>query len=76
MAGRACWPTHLAIPRSWLQVNPDGSVDLDCMFKGPELTQVYSTFGYRDREPRPTKNPFTQFHNPGQGEWFPNIVTT
>ncbi len=63
-----------------LQVDPDGTVQLDSMFAGPELfgpdaVSVHSTFGYRDREPRKEKNPFTAYQKPGK-PWFANIITT
>ncbi len=63
-----------------LQVDPDGTIQLDSMFAGPELfgpdaVNVHSTFGYRDREPRKEKNPFTAYQEPGK-PWFANIITT
>lgn len=56
------------------QVRPDGSVWLDPMFPGPELSAVCSIFGYRDRIFEKDRNPFSRFQD--EREWFPNIVST
>lgn len=56
-----------------LNVTPSGDVWLDPMFPGPELAVVKSIFGYRDREPRLSRNPFTQFSDPNH-PLFPNII--
>ena len=56
-----------------LNVNPAGDVWLDPMFPGPELAVVRSTLGYRDREPRIERNPFTQFSDSDHSV-FPNII--
>ena len=57
-----------------LQVEPNGNLSADSMFRGPELVHIHSTFGYRDRETRRDKNPFTPYQNTERGEWFPNII--
>jgi len=56
-----------------IQVMPNGDIKMDPMFWGPELVAVNNIFGYRDRDPRPDHNPFTQFQ-PENKPWFPNLV--
>jgi len=56
-----------------VQVMPNGDIKMDPMFWGPELKAVNNIFGYRDRDPRPNRNPFTQFQ-PKDRTWFPNLV--
>lgn len=56
-----------------IQVMPNGDVKMDPMFWGPELGVVNNIFGYRDRDPRPSHNPFVRFQ-PKDKPWFPNFV--
>ena len=57
-------------------IDPTGKTTCDPMFNGPELTEVHSIFGYRDRVPEESKNPFRKFHDSNMGPWFSNIVPT
>lgn len=56
-----------------IQIMPNGDVKVDPMFWGPELIAVNNIFGYRDRDPRPDHNAFTQFQ-PQNRPWFPNLI--
>jgi orotate phosphoribosyltransferase len=56
-----------------LSVSPTAEIDLDPMFKGPELKHVRSTFGYMDRTPDPVQNPFSDFQH-GNRPYLPNII--
>ena len=58
-----------------LNITPTADAWLDPMFAGPELEEINSTFGYRDRVFKPENNIFTQFQDPNL-PWFPNMVTT
>jgi len=66
-------PYKGGIPEMY-DISPTGEIWCDPMFPGPELAAVSHTFGYRDREPRYDKNPFTMFQD--EREWFPNIIST
>lgn len=54
-------------------VTPAGDLWLDPMFPGPELAVIKNLFGYRDREPRLERNPFTQFSDPDHSV-FSNLI--
>lgn len=56
-----------------LSVNPAAQIALDPMFEGPELAHVRSTFGYMDRSPDPSKNPFVDFQH-GNRPYLPNVI--
>ncbi len=56
-------------------VSPAGELNLDPMFKGPELAYVNSTFGYMDRDFRPDMNPFAKFHH-GNRLYLPNVIAS
>ncbi len=56
-----------------LNVSPTAELNLDPMFKGPELAHVKSTFGYMDRTYKPSQNPFSRFHH-GNRLYLPNLI--
>lgn len=56
-----------------IEILPSGDLRMDPMFWGPELPHVNNIFGYRDRDPRQNRNPFTKFQ-PQKKLWFPNLI--